>query len=143
MKHACPVKSKGPFFMDSSSFEQLLDRAASWYGIDAGFWDIFGTRHTTSVAVKQSILRALGVDADSEQGLRESLGALERLEWARLLPPAVVVVEGSSIELSLHVPAEDSDDVARFVVTSEAGVRQQFAQALVDLPVAEADRQRV
>ena len=121
--------------MDSPTFEQLLDRAASWYGIDAGFWDIFGTRHTTSVAAKQSILRALGVAADSAHGLQESLAALERGEWERLLPPAVVVVEGSEMELPLHVPAEDCDDVAHFVVTSETGERHEFAQALVELPV--------
>src|ERR1019366_1289932 len=50
--------------MPSDSFEQLLDRAASWFGIGAGFWDIFGHYHTTSVAAKQSILRALGVAAE-------------------------------------------------------------------------------
>ena len=76
--------------MPSDSFEQLLDRAASWYGIDAGFWDIFGNRHTTSVAAKQAILRALGVAADSAADLEQALAALARLEWERLLPPAAV-----------------------------------------------------
>ena len=121
--------------MDSPTFEQLLDRASSWYGIDAGFWDIFGTRHTTSVAAKQSILRALGVAADTTHSLQESLTALERGEWETLLPPAVVVVEGREIELPLHAPAEDSDDQARFVVTTESGERHEFAQAIVELPV--------
>ena len=55
--------------MPSDSFEQLLDRAASWFGIDGGFWDIFGNYHTTSVAAKQAILRALGVAADSAADL--------------------------------------------------------------------------
>ena len=76
--------------MPSDSFEQLLDRAASWYGIDAGFWDIFGNRHTTSVAAKQAILRALGVAADSAADLEKELAALARHVWERLLPPAVV-----------------------------------------------------
>ena len=39
-----PVNSKLPFFMPTDSFEKLLDRAAAWYGIDDGFWDIFGNR---------------------------------------------------------------------------------------------------
>ena len=78
--------------MPSDSFDQLLDRAASWYGIDAGFWDIFGNRHTTSVAAKQAILRALGVAADSAGGFgAANWPRLARHEWERLLPPAVVV----------------------------------------------------
>ena len=120
--------------MDSSSFEQLLDRAASWFGIDGGFWDIFGIYHTTSVAAKQSILRALGVAAESADSLRDSLAALERGEWERLLPAAKVAVEKAPMELLLNVPAEAREDAARFVVTSEAGERHEFALALADLP---------
>src|ERR1022692_3209821 len=73
--------------MPSDSFEQLLDRAASWFGIGTGFWDIFGHYHTTSVAAKQSILRALGVVADSSADLEQALAALARNQWERLLPP--------------------------------------------------------
>src|ERR1017187_5806182 len=74
--------------MPSDSFDQLLDRAASWFGIGDGFWDIFGHYHTTSAAAKQSILRALGVAADSSVELEQALAALARNQWERLLPPA-------------------------------------------------------
>src|SRR6185369_12304197 len=103
--------------MPSDSFEQLLDRAASWYGIDAGFWDIFGNRHTTPVAAKQAILRALGVAAD----LEKELAALARHEWERLLPPAVVTGEIGAVELPLNVPAEQLGTRAQFVVRREDG----------------------
>src|ERR1019366_7477694 len=76
--------------MPSDSFEQLLDRAASWFGIGIGFWDIFGHYHATSAAAKQSILRALGVAADSSADLEQALAALARNQWERLLPAAVV-----------------------------------------------------
>src|SRR3954447_9012692 len=68
-----PVNSKIPhssysfFFMPTDSYEQLLCRAASWFGIDDGFWDIFGNHHITSVAARQSILRALGLAVDSAE----------------------------------------------------------------------------
>src|ERR1039457_2933250 len=101
--------------MPSDSFEQLLDRAASWYGIDGGYWDILGNYHTTSVAAKQAILRALGVAADSAADLEQALAALARLEWERLLPPAVVAGESGPVELPLHVPAESLAGRARFV----------------------------
>src|ERR1035441_7012443 len=92
--------------MPSDSFEQLLDRAASWFGIGGGFWDIFGHYHTTSVAAKQSILRALGVAADSSADLEQALATLARIQWERLLPPVVVAAEAGPMELPLHVAAE-------------------------------------
>src|SRR5664279_3503127 len=103
------------------SFELLLDRAASWFGIDDGFWDIFGNHHTTSVAAKQAILRALGVAADSAAGLQRSLAELARLDWERLLPPAVVCSETCPLELPLQVPAETLGMRAQFAVRQESG----------------------
>jgi len=120
--------------MPSDSFEQLLDRAASWFGIDGGFWDIFGNYHTTSVAAKQAILRALGVAADSAADLEQALVALARNEWERLLPPAVVVGEAGPVELPLHVPAERLGARARFVVRREDGESSEFELNLWELP---------
>ncbi len=120
--------------MASDSFEVLLERAASWFGIDGGFWDIFGNRHTTSVEAKQSILRALGVAADSASDLEKALAALARHEWERLLPPAVVVGEADPVELPVQVPAERLGTRARFVVWREDGGRSEFEFNLWDLP---------
>jgi len=120
--------------MPSDSFEQLLDRAASWFGIDGGFWDIFGNYHTTSVAAKQAILRALGVAADSAADLEQALVALARNEWERLLPPAVVAGEAGPVELPLHVPAERLGARARFVVRREDGESSEFELSLWELP---------
>src|SRR5437016_1137533 len=47
----------------SDTFEQLLERAASAFGIDPGYWDIWGNHHTTTLAVKQSIFGALSATA--------------------------------------------------------------------------------
>ncbi len=120
--------------MLSDTFEQLLDRAASWFGIDGGFWDIFGNHHTTSVAAKQAILRALGVAADSAADLEQSLAALARHEWERLLPPAVVTGEGGQVPVPLHVPAEWLGMRAHFTVRREDGEGSEFDLNLWDLP---------
>jgi 4-alpha-glucanotransferase len=120
--------------MSSDSFEQLLDRAASWFGIGGGFWDIFGHYHTTSVAAKQAILRALGVAADSAADLEQALGELARNEWERLLPPAVVAGEAGPVELPLHVAVERLGARARFVVRREDGESGEFELNLWELP---------
>jgi 4-alpha-glucanotransferase len=120
--------------MPTDSFEQLLNRAASWYGIDDGFWDIFGNHHTTSVETRQSILRALGVAADSAEQLEHSLANLARHEWERLLPPAVVAGPTGMVELVLNVAAESLGNSAYFRVCSEAGEVSEFIFNLWDLP---------
>jgi 4-alpha-glucanotransferase len=120
--------------MPTDSFEQLLDRAAAWYGIDDGFWDIFGNHHTTSVEAKQSILRALGVAVDSAEQLRHSLDNLAQHEWERLLPPVVVAGPSGPIELVLNVAAESLGDRAYFTVRSEEGGVTELELNLWDLP---------
>ncbi|MEO8372386.1 MAG: 4-alpha-glucanotransferase [Candidatus Solibacter sp.] len=120
--------------MHSDSFEQLLNQAASWYGIDGEFWDIFGNLHTTSVAAKQSILRALGVTADTASDLEQALARLTRSEWQHMLPPAVVASETPAIEVPLHMPAERLGVRAHFTVRSEAGAVDEFDLNLFDLP---------
>ena len=124
--------------MPTDSFEQLLDRAASWYGIDDGFWDIFGNHHTTSVAAKQSILRALGVAVDTSDDLRRSLADLARHEWDRLLPPAVVAGPSGPVELVLNVAAESLGERARFTVRREDGETTEFELNLWELPQVES-----
>lgn len=120
--------------MPSDSFEQLLDRAAPLFGIGAEFWDIFGNRHVTSTATKRSILHALGVNTDTEESLERSLADLARLEWERLLPPAVVTGQTGAIELPLCVRSELVGEIARFSVAAEDGVAYRFEAALWELP---------
>src|ERR1019366_6362658 len=98
------------------------------------FWDIFGNHHTTSVAAKQAILRALGVSVDSAADLEQALAALTRNEWERLLPPALLARESGPVELPLHVPAESLGERARFVVRREDGEASEFELSLWELP---------
>jgi 4-alpha-glucanotransferase len=120
--------------LPTDTFEQLLDRAASWYGIDGGYWDIFGNHHTTSVATKQAILRALGVAVDSAQDLERSLASLARHEWERLLPPAVVASAGAPVEMVVNVAAESLGERARFTVARESGETSEYEVNLWELP---------
>src|ERR1035437_8705591 len=103
------------------TFEQLLDRAASAFGIDPGFWDIWGHYHATTTQAKQAILRALRFAADNLEELGCSLAALTRSEWERRLPPAVVARETAEAELVLTVPAESLGDRAQITIRREDG----------------------
>jgi 4-alpha-glucanotransferase len=120
--------------MPAERFEQLLDRVASLFGIGAAYYDIWGRQHFTTVAAKQAILRALGVAGDSIEELEQSLVALERRNWERLLPPATVVEEAAKAELWLTVAADSLGHSAHFTVRQEDGQSSEFDLNLWDLP---------
>ena len=107
--------------MPSETFEQLLDRAASLYGVEPYFWDIWGNKHEITLQAKQALLRARGVAAGSAAELDQSLARRARAEWERLLPPAVVVTVAAETELPLNVPADCADPVARVAIHREDG----------------------
>jgi len=120
--------------MPAGTFEQLLDRAASLFGIGSAYYDIWGRQHFTTVETKQAILRALGLPVDGAEELEHALAALERGQWERLLPPAIVTVESDEVELSVNVPADTLGHRARFAIRLEEGQRFDHEVNLWDLP---------
>src|SRR5580693_6915986 len=110
--------------MASSTFEELLNRAAALRGIEPGFWDIFGRYHPTTIAGKQAILRAMGWASGSVTELEQSLAAQARREWERLAPLTVVALEGEKLELSLNLLAEKLGEPATMTVRPEDGSTQ-------------------
>jgi 4-alpha-glucanotransferase len=119
--------------MPSDTFLQLLDRAAAVCGVDPGFWDIWGRHHASTVEAQQVILRAMGIDAGDQGRLEQSLAALTRRDWERLLPPAVVAGKSTHVELSLSVPRELLNEQARISVRREDGDTAEYEFNLADL----------
>jgi len=120
------VESKGTLPMPSETFEQLLDRAASLYGVEPYFWDIWGHKHEITLEAKQALLRARGVAAGSAAELEQSLARRARAEWERLLPPAVVVTVAAETELPLNVAADCPHPVARVAIHREDGTQSVY-----------------
>lgn len=119
--------------MSSDKFAQLLDQAAAHFGIEPGFWDIWGRYHETTPQAKQAILRALGVAAGSSEDLERSLAAIAHAEWERLAPPVVVKGESDSIELDLSFPIERLGERAHLEIQREDGDRADFEVNLREL----------
>ena len=120
----------------SELYDQHLDEAASLYGIDPGFWDIWGRYHVTGPGTKQAILRALGVDAASVEGLERSLAERARRDWVSLLPPVVVTSESAPHEFPVNVASDSLGEPARISVRLEDGETREFDLNLWDLPQA-------
>jgi len=75
----------------ASASETALARLARRYGIEPGFRDARGEDVVTSDAANVRLLRAMGVEADTERKAAAALEQAERAAWASALPPVVVV----------------------------------------------------
>jgi 4-alpha-glucanotransferase len=125
-----------------ASYDQLLDRACTLFGIDSGYWDIWGKYHTTSVETRQAILRALGVEANSLDCLEGSLAELQRREWSRLLPPVVVALESQPPEIPINIAADALEQTVRIELWQEDGTNSRWdlrLDALERIGAAEID----
>ncbi|HTX37834.1 MAG TPA: 4-alpha-glucanotransferase [Bryobacteraceae bacterium] len=120
--------------MPSETFEQLIDRAAAQCGVDAGYWDIWGRYHTTSVEAKKAILRAKGLDVQDAAALQSSLALVAKREWQRLLPPAILAGASDQITLPLNLPADSLGQRAHITVRPEDGPAGEYDLNTWELP---------
>ncbi len=108
-----------------STYEEALERASTLFGIEAEFWDIWGNHHRTPPEVRQSILRSLGVDASSREGLEAAIEERLWREWSRVVPPALVVShEPQPLRIPVSLPAGAAS--AALAVEWEDGGRERM-----------------
>jgi 4-alpha-glucanotransferase len=83
---------------------ELLRWLAEAYGVGTSYqgWD--GQPHDVAAGTLVRVLAALGVDARTDQLIEHELAEAELAPWRRMLPPAVVIQEGTPGQVSVHVP---------------------------------------
>lgn len=116
--------------------EGLLHRLAEAHGVGTTFWGFDGLQHTVAPDTLMKILAALGVHAESNADIETALADVELAPWRRMLPPAVVVREGSSASVPVHV--RDGATV-RLTITLEDGQILEAIQQDVWVPARDVD----
>lgn len=121
--------------MESSTYEDALDRAAQSWGIQPYYWDIWGQRHVTPSETKCAILESLGIRTHTKQSLDDALEGRLREEWSRLAPACLVISENQHPrEFGLRIPLECGRLEARLGVKLENGTSEVYSVPLADLP---------
>jgi 4-alpha-glucanotransferase len=103
------------------TLDQLLEQAASAFGVEPGFWDIWGNYRSTNSATRQALLAAMGVLSDTPEQLEPALARRTRREWACPLPPALVVSESVPRALPVSLPVELLNKRAVLTIKREDG----------------------
>ena len=76
---------------------------AERYGVVPDHWDYHGGRYVASDATLVAVLAALGVDASTPERVDLALANADDDPWRHMLPPIVVLREGTSAQVPVHV----------------------------------------
>ncbi|MBI3679875.1 MAG: 4-alpha-glucanotransferase [Acidobacteria bacterium] len=119
---------------------QLLAQAATLWGIEPEYWDIWGQRHVPSEPAQRAILSSLGVNCQTEDELSDSIRARELGEWTRPLPPVVVTTASEVLRFPIRVRLDQADQAVEAEIEFEDGSR---ASGRIELAAcAESARQQ-
>ena len=111
-----------------------LDRLAHACGVGTEFWAFNGSQQRVADDTLIAVLAAMGVDASSPERIELALAFREDDPWRAALPATVVVREGSSTDIPVHLP--DGTDVEVWIdLDPEAGGgRHEVSQVDVYVP---------
>lgn len=123
-----PVSNPDP----ADGLSPALAALAGGYGIATEFSDWRGRAVAVSGATIRAVLAGFGVDAGTEASTGAALRRRRDEPWRRLLPPCLVVREGSSPTVNVHVP--DGDPVQVWVELESGGATPALTQLTNDRP---------
>lgn len=119
-----------PLDADVSSWPALQELAQR-HGVSTDYWDWQGRHVPVRVGTVVAVLAAFGVDASSEEAVQAALKEDEARPWRRMLPPVVVMRQGTAGSVLVHVPHGSPLTVA---VRTEAGEVVAARQAEHNVP---------
>ena len=116
--------------------QDLLQRLADAHGVGTSFhgWD--GLPYSVAPETLVKVLAALGVRAHTNELIEAALAEAELAPWRRMLPPAVVVQQGETPPVPVHVP---DGATARLTVLLEAGAGEPVEAVQQDVWVPPQD----
>jgi 4-alpha-glucanotransferase len=82
-----------------------LARLAELFGISTEFWDWKGRQTLISDETVVRILKAMGIDASTDEAANAAVVEQEEKPWRRRLPPCVVIESGKVGYVNVQVPA--------------------------------------
>ncbi len=115
----------------------LLDQLFERCGVLPGYQDIWGGFHHTPDSTRRALLEAMGLPANSDDEAAASLRALDRREWARPLPPVMVVREPARPHrIAIALPLAEEKRAWRWRLQRESGTEDRGECVPADLEAA-------
>ena len=98
-----------------------LLRLAQAHGIAPTYRDVWGKEHRVSERTLRALLKAMAVDADTDERAERELVQRERAYWRRAIAPVVVARQGPRLALRVHLPARLDQKLLSWRLLEEGG----------------------
>lgn len=91
--------------------DELINELADICGIVPEYWDIFGNKHITPIETKKAILKAMKLNIDSDESIKNEIYAQKARPWNRFVEPVrVMSANNQPFKISIHVPVEEREE---------------------------------
>ncbi len=121
---------------ETSNQLTALHQLCAVHGVRTAYQDWVGQPQEVQPETLVKVLASLGVDAGTEDAVQAGLIEADIAQWRRMLPPCVVVREGQSATVPVHVP---DGAPASLWIELEGGGSIDAAQQDVWLPPRDVD----
>jgi 4-alpha-glucanotransferase len=115
----------------------ILARAASAWGVEPGYWDLWGRYHECSEAARVAILRSLGLPVDDPEGLARAVEERRAAAWTGLVARTLVASENAG-GIPVAVEAGQAGLTLAARVQWEEGGEARLEAAVESLPAGES-----
>ncbi len=94
-----------------SIHEELINELSDLCRIIPEYWDILGNKHITPIETKKAILKAMKLNIDSDESIKNEIYAQKAYSWNRFVEPVKVIsVNEQPFKISIHVSVEEKEE---------------------------------
>ncbi len=129
-------------FTPSTTYEQALDRAAEYWGIERQYWDIWGKHHTATQEMISAVLSSMQVACSTKEELDAALAREFREAWGRPVAPTLVV-DAACARITVRVPEAQAANPVELELRWEDGSRDRRTIRGEPGPLAELDGHQI
>ncbi len=120
-----------------------LQDFAALHGIEPGYHDVWGNWRPASEEALRALLAAMGVEAPEAAAIDAAVAALRQREWARVVPPVVVVRRTAlAAGIAIRLPQDALERPLAWHIVEESGEAREERFDAFRLAVGEDYRER-
>jgi 4-alpha-glucanotransferase len=112
-----------------------LDRLAELYGLEPSYTDFYGTHRHTPDATQRTLLAAMGIAANTDAEVADSLREARTREWRRMVEPVRILTSSEPLVVDINLPARSSATSIEWRLGAEDGMVHEGRAPLDDLEV--------
>ncbi|WP_333654862.1 4-alpha-glucanotransferase [Dissulfurispira sp.] len=121
--------------------DELINELADICGIIPEYWDIFGNKHITPIETKKAILKAMKLDIDSDESIKNEIYAQKARPWNRFAEHVKVIsASDQPFKISIHVPVEEREEdrvSISWSIRDEEGKKDEFTLSGNELTISD------